>query len=72
MEMAKEKRFMDFQEEGVYDSWVKTKSIEDAVKDALEAVGKMKARGYIVDLVSVEFEDVDAKDGFHIRVTGDK
>lgn len=70
--MAKEKRFMDFQEEGAYDTWKKTKSIEETVKDALIAVGEMKARGYKVDFLQVEYEDVDAKDGFHIRVTGDK
>ena len=70
--MAKKDVFMDFIEEGSYDTWIKGKLMEDAIYEAIESMKRMIGLGYKIDFFQVGYEEVDAKDGFHIRVTGDK
>ena len=72
MIMKKKKVFMAFQEEGVYDTWTKGKSIEGALDNGVAAMLEMIDRGYDIDFFQVSSSDVDGVDGYSIRVTGDR
>ena len=70
--MSKKVVFEDFREDGVYDTYEKHKSIEDAIYSGVESMKRMIGLDYKIDYFNVEPDDEAGKTYYHIRVTGDR
>ena len=60
---------LDLTEEAKYDTTVKAKTINDAMKKAIECVAEIQSKGYKVNYISI-VPDEYAKKSYCIEITG--